>query len=71
MKTDTAIVIGSSLVCIAALLAFSLFFVLRASGLIDWGWVWVFSPFWLPIAAVVAWLVSATMLAIIVNIIED
>ena len=25
---------------------------LRVAGVLDWPWVWVFSPIWLPLAAV-------------------
>lgn len=29
------------------------FIVLKACNLIDWPWVWVFAPFWIPLSLVV------------------
>lgn len=29
------------------------FIVLKLCGVIDWAWVWVFAPFWIPIVLVV------------------
>ena len=29
------------------------FIVLKACNLIDWSWVWVFAPFWIPLSIVI------------------
>lgn len=29
------------------------FIVLKLCGVIDWAWIWVFAPLWIPIAVVV------------------
>ena len=31
-----------------------IFVVLKLCGVIDWGWVWVLAPIWIPLAIVVA-----------------
>ena len=40
-----------------------MFIVLKLSGLIDWSWVWVLCPFWIPclivlVLAIVFWIAS-------------
>ena len=32
---------------------FLVFLILKLTNQIDWSWIWVFSPFWLPILVVV------------------
>jgi Transmembrane Fragile-X-F protein len=32
---------------------FLIFFVLRATNNIDWPWVWVFAPLWIPLSIVI------------------
>ena len=32
---------------------FITFLVLKLTGVIDWSWLWVFSPIWIPIAFVI------------------
>jgi len=43
------------------------FIILKLCGLIHWSWIWVLSPFWLPVAFVILLIV----IAIIKNRIED
>ncbi len=33
-----------------AVLLFIVFLILKLTGVIDWRWIWVLSPIWLPIA---------------------
>ena len=35
-------------------LLFLLFLGLRLAGVIDWPWIWVFAPLWIPLVALVA-----------------
>lgn len=37
---------------VAALMA-ALFVGLKLTGLIDWGWIWVLGPLWIPVVTVV------------------
>ena len=43
-------------ICLAATSTYSLLTAalvgLRVAGVLDWPWVWVFSPIWLPLSAV-------------------
>ena len=45
-----------ALLCLVATSTYSLltgvFVALRLAGVVDWPWVWVFSPLWLPLAVV-------------------
>lgn len=42
------------------------FMVLKLTGHIDWSWIWVFSPLWLPVAMVFAvWIVAYTIAVIV------
>ena len=36
----------------------AIFAFLKITGLIFWSWIWVFSPIWLPIAVVIAFLLA-------------
>ena len=47
-----------------------LFVVLKLTNQINWSWVWVLSPVWLPIAAVVIGVTLVVALNIVVTIIE-
>ena len=50
---------GSTLLGIA-------FVVLKLVGVIDWAWVWVLAPFWIPIALVIAiWVIFLLLMGII------
>lgn len=45
------------------------FLVLKLVGVIDWAWVWVLAPFWIPVALVIAvvlfWLMVIGIIAIV------
>ena len=45
------------------------FLVLKLVGVIDWAWVWVLAPFWIPVALVIAialiWLLVIGIIAVI------
>ena len=40
-----------------------LFIGLKLAHVIDWAWVWVLSPLWMPIAALLAFVVVAGLIA--------
>ena len=50
------------------------FLVLKLCHVIDWAWVWVLAPFWIPIAAVVAifiiWAIFTLIVAAIAAIVN-
>jgi hypothetical protein len=41
---------------------FLLFLGLRLAGLIQWPWVWVFAPFWIPIALATVYVIVKRLL---------
>jgi len=49
----------------------ALFTYLKLTGQIDWSWVWVFSPFWLPIATVLGLLVVIFVVSMTVMIVGE
>lgn len=42
-----------------------LFIGLKLSGHITWSWLWVLSPFWIPIAFIIAFLAVVAIVAVI------
>ena len=46
------------------------FIVLKLCGVIDWTWVWVLAPLWMPIAIVLGIIIIAVILGAIKGIIE-
>jgi hypothetical protein len=54
MKESAAVTIGSGN---GAFWLFIVFLVLKLTHVIDWSWLWVTSPLWIPILLVVAILV--------------
>jgi hypothetical protein len=40
-----------------------LFVGLKLGGVIDWSWWWVTSPFWIPVAIVLAFFIIAALIA--------
>jgi len=40
------------------------FIVLKLTGLINWSWVWVLSPFWIPVGIVAAFLLIFGVVAL-------
>lgn len=64
MKPETrTITINSGGLCVPLLV---LFVVLKLTGNIDWSWVWVTSPLWLPLAILLGFIacVGVFMLAV-------
>ena len=45
------------------------FIILKLTGVISWSWLWVLSPFWIPLALVALILIIAAAIAIIAGII--
>ena len=41
------------------------FIVLKLVGVINWSWVWVLAPFWIPLALIFAFLIIAVILSLI------
>ncbi len=44
---------------------FLIFLTLKLVGVIDWSWWWVFAPFWVPVAAALAFVVFCVLMACI------
>ncbi len=42
------------------------FLVLKLTGVIHWSWLWVLSPFWIPVAIVATFFGALGLLALIV-----
>ena len=63
-EKKTVVTSGSSLATVLGVV----FLVLKLVGVIDWPWVWVLAPFWIPIALVVVfvifWLLVVGIIAI-------
>lgn len=47
------------------------FVILKALGYLDWSWLWVFSPLWIPLAAVVAVLTILGIIILIGNWVDE
>lgn len=45
------------------------FIVLKLTGHIDWDWVWVLSPFWIPLAFSVLVIVVALLIAVLIAVV--
>lgn len=46
---------------------FSIFMVLKLTEHIDWSWLWVFGPFWIPIASVFLVFIVAFVIMLIMR----
>lgn len=46
------------------------FIVLKLTDNIDWSWWWVLAPTWIPLAAVVGFLIIALFIALIIAAVE-
>lgn len=46
-----------------------IFMVLKLTGNIDWSWVWVFAPIWIPLAIVLGILAIYGIIVVIIAII--
>ena len=47
-----------------------LFVGLKLTGHIDWPWLWVLSPFWIPLAVVIGFLLVGALLIAVASILE-
>lgn len=45
--------------------------VVKAMGYINWSWLWVFAPIWLPIAVVVSVIALAFLVWTIIRVVEN
>lgn len=46
------------------------FIVLKLCGVIDWSWVWVVAPIWIPLAFVISVYIICLIIGVIVGIIK-
>jgi hypothetical protein len=49
---------------------FFIFLVLKLTGFIDWSWIWVCSPLWIPLATFLTMLGGIFLFALIVAIFD-
>jgi hypothetical protein len=47
-----------------------IFITLKLIGYIEWSWIWVLSPFWIPLAFFVSVMIIVFIIAIIVALFE-
>lgn len=63
-EKKTVVASGSSLATVLGVV----FLVLKLVGVIDWAWIWVLAPFWIPFAVVIVfaifWLLVVGIIAI-------
>lgn len=63
-EKKTVVTSGSSLATVLGVV----FLVLKLVGVIDWAWIWVLAPFWIPLAVVIVfaifWLLVVGIIAI-------
>lgn len=52
-------------------LLFAIFLVLKLTHVINWSWLWVFSPLWLPVLIIFAFSVIAILVVGISNLIQN
>lgn len=62
--------INIDLTAISCLL-FAIFLILKLTHVINWSWVWVFSPLWLPVLIIFAFSVIAILVVGISNLIHN
>ena len=49
---------------------FIIFLILKLNGLIDWSWVWVTAPLWIPIGLIFAILIAGILFGITLLVIK-
>lgn len=49
---------------------FVVFLVLKLCGVIDWPWIWVFAPLWIPFALVLVLFIVLAIIYFIVTILD-
>lgn len=47
------------------------FMILKLTNYIDWPWVWIFAPIWIPLAIALGIIVIYTIVALIISIITS
>lgn len=57
-------------ICIFCAILTVVFFLFRAFDFIDWAWVWVFSPIWIPIGLAICVFVVMIVTSLIISAIE-
>lgn len=50
---------------IIPILVTALFFVLKLANIIDWDWIWVFAPLWIPLIIVAVFIIFAWLAVLI------
>lgn len=50
---------------IIPVLVTALFFVLKLANIIDWDWIWVFAPLWIPLIIVAVFIIFAWLAVMI------
>ena len=49
---------------------FLIFLILKLTHVIDWKWIWVASPFWIPFAVAIAIIVLSAAVSALITLIE-
>lgn len=62
--------INIDLTAISCLL-FAIFLILKLTHVINWSWIWVFSPLWLPVLIIFAFSAIAILVVGISNLIHN
>ena len=52
---------------IIPVLVTALFFVLKLANIIDWNWIWIFAPLWIPLIIIAFYMVFASIVIMIVG----
>lgn len=52
---------------IIPVLVTALFFVLKLANIIDWNWIWVFAPLWIPLIIIAFYMIFASIVIMIVG----
>ena len=52
---------------IIPILMTALFFMLKLANIIDWNWIWVFAPLWIPLIIIAFYMIFASIVIMIVG----
>lgn len=55
---------------IIPILMTALFFMLKLTNIIDWNWVWIFAPLWIPLVIIAFFMVFASIAIMISEVIR-
>ena len=47
-----------------------IFVILKCTGAVNWSWIWVFAPLWIPFAVVIAIIVLVAVFVVVRKIIK-